>query len=100
MARFFVVSVNHYSVTISEVFTPLKRYDWRGSIDGVTVEYNVVKEPKGIVKRWFERGTSEIMYHARNLSKTGFVAWQANGKKPRQTSKKEAAIKAKMEKLL
>jgi len=98
--RYFVVSVNHYSVTISEVFTPLKRYDWRGAIDGVTVEYSVIKEPKGLVKNWFERGTSEIMYHARNLSQTGFVAWQANGKKPRQTSKKEAVIKAKMEKLL
>lgn len=98
--RFFNVSVNHYSVTITEVFTQPKRYDWRGAIDGVTVEYNVIKEPKGIVKNWFERGTAEVQYHARNLSQTGFVAWQTNGKKPRQTSKKEAAIRAKMKELL
>ena len=100
MARYFEVSVNHYSVTIKEVFVQPKRYDWRGSIDGVTVEYNVVKVPKGIVKNWFERGTVEIQYHARNLSQTGFVAWQANGKKPRQTSKKEALIRAKMKEML
>lgn len=100
MARFFVVKVNHYSVTISEVFTPLSRYDWRGAIDGVTVEYNVVKEPKGIVHNWFERATVEIQYHARNISQTGFVAWQSNGKKPRQTGKKQKLIRSKMEKLL
>jgi len=98
--RYFEVSVNHYSVTITEVFRPLRRYDWRGAIDGVTVEYCVSKEPKGIVKNWFERGTAEIQYHARNISQTGFVAWQANGRKPRQTSKKEKLIQSKMKELL
>lgn len=100
MTRYFEVSVNHYSVSIEEKFVPLKRYDWSCSIDGIACEYAVVKVPKGIVKNWFERGTFNIQYHAKNLSKTGFVAWRKRSPKPRQTSKKEAVIKAKMEKLL
>lgn len=98
--RYFNVSVNHYSVTIEEVFQAPKRYDWLAAVDGVSCYYNVIKTPKGIVKNWFERGTHEIQYHAKNLSKTGFVAWQKRSPKPRQTNKKEQAIKSRMEKLL
>jgi len=98
--RYFHVGVNHYAVTITEVFTAPKRYDWIAVIDGVQVQYTVEKLPKGIVKAWFERGITEVQCHAKNLSQTGFVLWSKRSPKPRQTSKKEAVVRAKMEKLL
>lgn len=100
MARYFKVYVDFKSTIIQEVFTPLKRYDWAGAIDGVSVQYEVVKDAVGTPPNWFERGTTELQYHARNLSQTGFVAWQTRSKKPRQTSKKQKAIQAKMKELL
>jgi len=100
MARYFVVKVNYFSATVEEVFKPLKRYDWRGAIDGVTVEYQVVNDTEGKPRNWFERGTIELQYHAKNISQTGFVAWQTMSKKPRKDSAKMKQIKAKMEKLL
>lgn len=98
--RYFEVSVSHKIVKIEEVFIKPKRYDWLAVVDGVTVQYRVIKVPKGVLRNWFERGTIELEYHARNLSQTGFVYWQKRSPKPRQTSKKEALIKSKMEKLL
>jgi hypothetical protein len=98
--RYFRVTVNHFAATVSEEFAPLKSYDWAGAIDGVSVQYKIEKECKGNVKNWFERGTAETQYHARNISKTGFVAWQTMSKAPRRQNKKEAQIKAKMKELL
>jgi len=100
MARYFKVLVNQFSSEVHEVFVPLKRYDWRGAVDGVSVEYVIEKDSVVAPKRWFERGTIEVQYHAKNMSKTGFVAWQTMSKAPRRQSKKMAQIKAKMEKLL
>lgn len=98
--RYFIVRVSHYATEIEEEFSPLKKYEWSAVIDGIQCFYDIRKENKGIVKNWFERGAFEVQYHAKNLSKTGFVLWSKRSLKPRQTSKKEAAIKAKMEKLL
>lgn len=98
--RYFIVSVSHYSTKVEEQQTPLKKYEWGAVVDGVQCFYDIRKENKGIVKNWFERGTVEVKYHAKNLSQTGFVLWSKRSPKPRQTSKKEAVIKAKMEKLL
>lgn len=100
MARYFLVKVDYFKTTVEEVFKPLKRYDWRGAIDGVNVEYQVINDTDGRPRNWFERGTVELQYHARNISQTGFVAWQTRSKTPRRQSKKEAAIKAKMGRLL
>lgn len=98
--RYFVVSVSHYATTVAEEFAPLKKYEWLAVVDGIQCFYDIRKEPKGIVKNWFERGIFEVQYHAKNLSKTGFVLWTKRSPKPRQVSKKEAAIKAKMKELL
>jgi len=100
MARYFLVKVDYFKTTVEEVFKPLKRYDWRGAIDGVNVEYQVINDTAGSPRNWFERGTVELQYHAKSISQTGFVAWQTMPKAPRKETKKMAQIKAKMEKLL
>jgi len=98
--RYFKVYVDFYSSRVEEVFKPLPRYDWRGAIDGVSVQYQVIKDTTGTPRSWFERGTIELQYHAKSISQTGFVAWQTMSRTPRKQSKKEAQIKAKMEKLI
>jgi len=98
--RYFKVFVDFHSARVEEVFTPLKSYDWRGAIDGVGVQYKVIKDTQGNPRNWFERGTLELQYHARSISQTGFVAWQTMSKKERKETKKAAQIKAKMDKLL
>jgi len=100
MARYFVVKVDYFSARVEEQFNPLKRYDWAGAIDGVSVQYRIEKDCAGTPKAWFERGTMEVQCHARNISQTGFVAWQTRSKAPRSQSKKKKAIQAKMDKLL
>jgi hypothetical protein len=98
--RYFIVTVDYFSASVEEVFKPLSRYDWRCAIDGITVEYQIVNGTSGKPRSWFERGTIEVEYHAKNMSKTGFVAWQTRSKAPRRLNKKKAQIQAKMEKLL
>lgn len=98
--KYFIVSVSHYSTKVEEQQESLKKYEWIAVVDGIQCFYDIRKGNKGIVKNWFERGTVEAQYHAKNLSQTGFVLWSKRSPKPRQTSKKESVIKAKMEKLL
>lgn len=98
--RYFIVYVDFYSSRVEEVFKPLKSYDWAGAIDGVSVQYKIIKDTTGTPRNWFERGTVELQYHAKSISQTGFVAWQTMSRSPRRENKKMAQIKAKMEKLL
>lgn len=98
--RYFNVVVSHYSVEISEVFSPLRKYEWSCVIDGEQCFYDIVKSTKSSIRNWFERGTTEVQYHAKNLSRTGLVLWSKSSPRPRQLSKaKKEAIK-RMEKLL
>ena len=100
MPRYFEVSVDHFSVTITELWGEPKKVDWIARINGEKVLYHVKKATKSNIARWFERGTIELQYHAKNLYPFGFVLWDKRNKNPKQPKKNELAIRAKMEKLL
>lgn len=100
MMRYFNVVVSHYNVEISEVFSPLKKYEWSCTIDGEQCLYDIVKSTKSNIRNWFERGTTEVQYHAKNISQTGFVLWSKRSPRPRQLSKAKKAAIEKMGKLL
>lgn len=98
--RYFKVVVGHYDVKVSEEFTPLKKYEWSCVVDGEQCFYDVVKATKSHIVNWFERGTTEVQYHAKNISQTGFVLWSKRSPRPRQLSKAKKAAIEKMGKLL
>lgn len=100
MARYFKVLVNYFSASVEEVFKPLNNYDALAAIDGVSCYYSISKDCDGALKNYFGRGMTELQYHAKNMSKTGFVAWQVVHKRPYRKTSKKAAIKAKMKELL
>jgi len=100
MARNFVVKVNHKSSFVSEVVENLRRIDWIAVIDGITVNYAIEKDCVGSPHNWFERGTTELQYHAKNISQTGVVLWQKRPKRQHNATKKQKAVQEKMKKLL
>ena len=100
MKRYFLVSVDHMMTTVEEVQGELSRVDYQARTDGIVIQYQILKTPKGNVKAWFERGVQEVMRHAKNFSKSGFVLWDKRSVKPYADNRKNKAIKAKMEKLL
>ena len=97
--RYFLIRVDHAMTYVDEA-KKLKAHHWTCVVDGETVHYQIIKNTKSNIKGWYERGTIEAQYHARNLSRTGVVLWQHMPKNPPQKSKKKAAIEAKMRRLL
>jgi len=100
MIKYFMVSVDHMMTVVEEQSGSLKRVDYIARTDGIVLEYMIKKAPKGNVRAWFERGVQEILTHAKNFSQSGFVLWDKRSAKPYNDSRKQKAIKSKMEKLL
>lgn len=100
MARYFLVEVDFLKTAIYEKTETLKRVDWACRVNGERFEYMLVNVSAGIPKRWFERGTVELQYHAKNAANGGFVAWDKRASRVYTPTKKTREIMAKMDKLL
>lgn len=100
MKRNFEVTVFHNMVKVTEVFFSLKRVDWSCRTDGETFQYQIEKFSKSPIVNYFERATTEIQYHAKNTSHSGFILWDKRSKRSYNETKKSKMIKSKMEKLI
>jgi len=98
--RYFVVSVNHFSVSVTEVQEMKKQSSWVCRVNGETFVYRIEKAIKGHLKNWFERGTFEVQYHAKTEAHGGFILWDKRNQNPPQLSKNKKAAQEKMGKLL
>src|SRR5688572_5305918 len=100
MARYFNVTVGHNSTITEEIFVAHKSVDWQCRVNGEVFQYRIIKGVMGSLRNWFERGTTEVQYHAKNEARGGFILWDKRLKNPAKLSASKKAIQEKMRTLL